>query len=102
MSQWRKVCALEEIPVLGARVVESESGRIALFRTAGDEVFALADRCPHHGGPLSQGIVCGRQVTCPMHGWRVGFADGQAIAPDEGAVATFAVKVEAGVVFLQL
>jgi len=102
MSQWRKVCALEEIPVLGARMVESESGRIALFRTTEDEIFALADQCPHQGGPLSQGIVCDRQVTCPMHGWRVGFADGQAIAPDEGSVVTFAAKVEAGVVFLQL
>lgn len=101
MNRWTKVCPLEDIPRPGARVVESGIGRIALFRTGEDEVFALLDKCPHRGGPLSQGIVCGRQVTCPMHGLTVELVSGRAVAPDEGAVRTFPVRVEGGVVFLQ-
>jgi nitrite reductase (NADH) small subunit len=53
--------------VLGSRVVRTPSGDIAVFRTGDDEVFALDDRCPHKGGPLSQGIVHNKRVTCPLH-----------------------------------
>ena len=74
---WTRVCTLEEIPQLGARVVKSAHGNIAVFRNAEDEVFALLDRCPHKGGPLSQGIVFGRHVACPLHNWSIGLADGQ-------------------------
>lgn len=98
----KRVCALAEIPKLGARVVRSERhGDIAVFRNAADEVFALRDACPHKGGPLSQGIVFGTSVACPLHNWTIGLADGCAAAPDEGCVQRFAVRVEAdGSVFL--
>lgn len=102
MENWLKVCALEEIPRLGTRKVESGDLRIALFRTGEDEIFALADRCPHKGGPLSQGIVCGKQVTCPLHSWKIEFADGRAVAPDVGETATYPIKVEGGVVFIRI
>ena len=85
---------LDDIPRLGARVVRSpKHGDIAVFRTAEDEVFALADKCPHKGGPLSQGIVFGRRVACPLHGWTVELADGCAVAPDRGCARRFAVEV---------
>ena len=84
---WRQVCALAEIPRLGARVVKSAHGDIAVFRNADDEVFALADKCPHKGGPLSQGIVFGRKVACPLHGWNIGLDEGNAVAPDTGVRA---------------
>jgi len=99
---WQKICALEEIPRLGARVVKSVHGNIAVFRTADDAAFALADKCPHKGGPLSQGIVFGRKVACPLHGWNIGLEDGNAMAPDKGCTRTYAVKIEDGVVFMQL
>lgn len=102
VNGWHKVCALEAIPRLGARVVKSVHGNIAVFRNGEDEVFALADKCPHKGGPLSQGIVFGRKVACPLHGWNVGLDDGQAVAPDAGCTKAFAVKVENGSVFLNL
>lgn len=102
MSEWLKVCALDDIPALGTRVVESGKGRVGLFRTDADEVFALADRCPHKGGHLSQGMVCGRHVTCPMHGWSIGLQDGKAVAPDVGETGAFPVKVEGGMVFLKI
>ena len=101
-SAWVRVCRLEDIPPLGARVVRREEGDIAVFRTAGDEVFALLDRCPHKGGPLSQGIVHGNKVACPLHGWNIRLEDGRAVAPDEGCAATFPVRVEGGEVFVQI
>ena len=99
---WIEVCRVEDIPALGARVVRSARGNIAVFRNAGDEVFALLDKCPHKGGPLSQGIVFGRKVACPLHGWNIGLDDGNAVAPDVGCAQSFAVKVENGQVFLEI
>ena len=101
MNDWKPICRVDDIPVLGARCVARTVGLdVALFRTAADEVFALLDRCPHRGGPLSQGIVFGRSVACPLHNWTIGLADGRAQAPDEGCTAHFSVRVEDGVVYL--
>ena len=101
MTQWKYICKLEDIPVLGARRVTRAQGlEVAVFRTATDEVFALLDRCPHKGGPLSQGIVFGKSVACPLHNWTIGLCDGQAQAPDEGCTPRFQVKVENGEVYL--
>lgn len=92
-----RVCRLEDIPPLGARRFVHDSGEtIAIFRTAGDTVFALADRCPHKGGPLSQGIVFGESVACPLHNWCIDLKSGKACAPDEGAVKRFPVRVVDG------
>jgi nitrite reductase (NADH) small subunit len=102
MSNWIRVCALDEIAPLGSRVVASSQGDIAIFRTADDKVFGLHDKCPHKGGPLSQGMVHGETVTCAMHGWKIGLKDGEAAAPDKGCAKTFAVKLDAGEVWLQL
>ncbi len=102
MSNWVRIAVLEDIPPLGSRVVQSKQGDIAVFRTADDKVFALHDRCPHKGGPLSQGIVHGDKVTCPLHGWNIQLTDGQAIAPDVGHTPCVEVKLEDGAVFLKL
>jgi nitrite reductase (NADH) small subunit len=101
MSNWKKICLVQDIPVLGSRCVARPQGMdVAVFRNAQDEVFALLDRCPHKGGPLSQGIVFGTSVACPLHNWTIGLDDGCAKAPDEGCTPRFAVKVEAGAVHL--
>ena len=101
MSDWKTICSVDDIPVLGARRVRrAEGADVALFRAADDQVFALLDRCPHKGGPLSQGIVFGRSVACPLHNWTIGLDDGCARAPDEGCTVTFAVRVEQGRVLL--
>ncbi len=102
MSDWKKICGVNDIARLGSRVVKRSEGDIAVFRNAGDEVFALRDQCPHKGGPLSQGIVLGKTVVCPLHNWNIQLADGCAVAPDEGCAQRFAVKVEEGVVYLQV
>lgn len=98
---WKLICKLEDIPPLGSRIVRpGTGGDIAIFRTADDAVFALHDKCPHKGGPLSQGIVHGKRVTCPLHGWNIGLDDGQAVAPDQGGCDRFAVKIDHGQVLL--
>ena len=98
---WRMICRIDDIPVLGARRVARPSGiDVAVFRNAEDQVFALLDRCPHKGGPLSQGIVFGTSVACPLHNWAIGLDDGCAKSPDEGCTPRFAVKVADGVVYL--
>ena len=101
-GEWTRICQLTDIPVLGARRVARTQGLdVAVFRTSQDTVFALLDRCPHKGGPLSQGIVFGTQVACPLHNWSIGLCDGQAAAPDEGCTPQFAVKLEEGSVYLK-
>ena len=102
MTRWSRVCRVEDIPKLGARVVKSATCNIAVFRNAEDEIFALHDKCPHKGGPLSQGIVFGRRVACPLHNWNIGLDDGHAVAPDVGCARAFAVKLDGGVVYLDL
>ena len=100
-TEWIAICHVDDIPVLGARrVARAQGGAVALFRAADDQVFALLDRCPHKGGPLSQGIVFGHNVACPLHNWSIGMADGCAKAPDVGCTTPFAVRVDAGEVLL--
>ena len=101
-DNWIEIGSLNDIPKLGARVVETKDGNIAVFRTADDEVFALLDECPHKGGPLSQGIVSGKRVACPMHDWKIQLDSGTAIAPDEGCAATYPVKIEGDKIMLSL
>ncbi|MEM7643124.1 MAG: nitrite reductase small subunit NirD [Pseudomonadota bacterium] len=93
---WIDLGPLEAVPVRGARKVKSVHGCVALFRTGADTVHALDDRCPHKGGPLSEGIVYGQAVTCPLHNWVFDLNTGVAQGADEGAVATYPCRVEDG------
>ena len=100
-NQWKAICNVADIPVLGARVVKRAAlPDVAIFRNSRDGVFALLDRCPHKGGPLSQGIVFGERVACPLHNWSIELQTGCALAPDEGCTRKFSVKVEDGHVYL--
>ncbi|MFZ5960258.1 nitrite reductase small subunit NirD [Pseudomonas knackmussii] len=99
---WQDICALEDINPLGSRVIAGPRGDIALFRTADDEVFALDDRCPHKGGPLSQGLIFGKRVACPLHNWQIELDSGNAVAPDVGCAHRHPAKVENGRVLLAL
>lgn len=101
MENWTRICLVDEIPVLGSRRVARPKGMdVAVFRNDANEVFALLDRCPHKGGPLSQGIVFGKSVACPLHNWTIGLDNGCAKEPDEGCTPHFQVKVEGGAAFL--
>lgn len=102
MNNWREVVALEDIPVLGSRVIDTGEMKIAVFRTSNDMVFAIKNECPHRGGPLSEGIVHGASVTCPLHNWKIDLASGEALGADEGCSNVYPVKIEAGQVFVDL
>jgi nitrite reductase (NADH) small subunit len=101
MSEWKKICLVTDIPVLGSRRVARAHGLdVAVFRNAEDGVFALLDRCPHKGGPLSQGMVFGTSVACPLHNWTIDLEGGCAKAPDQGCTPKFSVLLRDGVVHL--
>jgi len=102
MSNWVEVGKVEDIPALGARVVKNGDVDIAVFRNNKDEVFAVNDECPHRKGQLSQGIVHDKSVTCPLHNWKIDLTTGEAMGPDEGCTGHYQVKVESGVIFLEL
>ena len=101
-TYWLDVGSLADVPIRGARVVKLAIGCVAVFRTTTDDVFALEDRCPHKGGPLSQGIVHGQSVTCPLHNWVINLATGEAEGADSGRVKSIPVKLEDGLVWLRL
>ncbi len=101
-NNWTEVVALKDIPMLGARVVDAGEIKIAVFRTNNDMVFAIKNECPHKKGPLSEGIVHGTSVTCPLHNWKIDLASGQALAPDVGCANTYPVKIENGQVFVEI
>ena len=101
-EQWIEVGTISDIPKDGARVVKTPLGDIAVFRNMQDEIFALRDKCPHKGGPLSQGIIFGKTVACPLHNWNIALDTGIAVAPDEGCAASFPIRVEGEKVFLSL
>ena len=103
MPNWKNICKLEDIPKLGSRRVTGATViPIAIFRTSEDKVFALEDKCPHKGGPLSQGIVHGGSVACPLHNWNISLGTGCAAAPDEGCVVRYETQVVDGVVMLAI
>ena len=98
---WIQIGKLEDIPRQGSRVINTASGEIALFRSVDDQVFALGNRCPHKGGPLAQGIVHGKRVTCPLHSWVIDLESGSAVAPDVGCARRYEVRVAHDVLFLE-
>ena len=99
---WVDLGPVAALPERGARCVRVGSLAIAVFRTGAGEVFALRDQCPHRGGPLSQGIVHGTRVTCPLHDWVIDLKTGHATGVDEGSTSTFNVRVTDGRVALEL
>jgi nitrite reductase (NADH) small subunit len=100
MSNWIDIAALDEVPKRGARMVKTSEGCVAVFRTGADEVFALDNACPHKAGPLAEGIVHGKSVTCPLHNWVISLETGQAQGADEGHVATYPARIENGRILL--
>jgi nitrite reductase (NADH) small subunit len=107
MDNWVKVAPLQEIQKLGARVVRAHDGtgkplEIGVFRLEDDRVFAINNACPHKGGPLSEGLVYGEKIACPMHSWKISLVDGKAEEPDVGQTACYKTKVQDGMVYLKL
>jgi nitrite reductase (NADH) small subunit len=101
-QNWTDIGGIEQIPRRGARIIRTPQGCVAVFRTVDDSVFALEDRCPHRGGPLSQGIVHGTSVTCPLHNWVLSLKTGEAQGADEGRARTFPLRLAEGRILVDL
>jgi len=99
-ANWVEIGLVDDIPKLGSRVVKCPDGEIALFRAADDSVFAILNQCPHKKGPLSEGILHGHRVTCPLHNWVIELENGQAVAPDVGCSPTYPVRIEGQSIYL--
>jgi nitrite reductase (NADH) small subunit len=99
---WTAIGKLSDIPLRGARCVKTPQGKIGVFRTSDDQVFAIEDHCPHKRGPLSQGIVHGTAVTCPLHNWVISLETGKALGADEGSVKTIPVMCKGDDLFIAL
>lgn len=97
---WIDIGPIEEVPLRGARMVRTALGCVAIFRTAEAEVFAASNTCPHKGGPLSEGIVHGTRVTCPLHNWVFDLNTGEAQGADDGRIATYPVRIDGGRILL--
>ena len=102
MTEWIEIGTIDAIPRRGARCVNSPLGKIAVFRTVDDQVYAMENRCPHKNGPLSEGIVHGASVTCPLHNWVFDLATGKAQGADEGQVQTYPIQVRDRAIFIML
>jgi nitrite reductase (NADH) small subunit len=102
MMTWFDIGTVDDIPLRGARCVKTPQGEVGVFRTHDDRIFAIENHCPHKGGPLTQGIVHGAAVTCPLHNWVFSLETGKALGADEGEVKTIQVKVEDGRISLAL
>jgi nitrite reductase (NADH) small subunit len=103
-ANWKNIGPIANIPVQGARrlCLKHLDRPVAVFRTSDDEIFALIDECPHKKGPLSEGIIAGKTVTCPLHGWVIGLDDGAAVAPDVGAAQPLSVRLVDGDIYIHL
>ncbi len=99
---WFDVGPVAAVPQRGARTVRTPRTEIAVFRTASNEIFALENKCPHKGGPLSEGIVHGRKVACPLHNWIINLEDGEATGADRGCAKKFPVKIENGRIYIDM
>ena len=99
-TEWIQLCRLDDIPVMRARIVPGFKQEIAVFRCSDDRVFALINHCPHKQGPLSEGIIHGHAVTCPLHGWVIDLESGHAAEPDIGCVPKIPVRVTDGTVWI--
>lgn len=102
MTNWIEIGNIEDIPRLGSRVVDNGGEEIAIFRTAEDHLFALRNKCPHKNGPLSEGIVHGHKVACPLHNWNIDLQSGEAVAPDKGCVRRYEVRLDGEIILLSV
>jgi nitrite reductase (NADH) small subunit len=101
MKDWIDIGRVDDVPVRGSRLVQTQQGNIAIFKSAEGRIFALWDKCPHKGGPLSQGIVHGESVTCPLHNWVIGLETGEVKGTDQGCARKVKCKVEAGMIYIE-
>lgn len=98
--QWIAIGQVSDIPQRGARCIKTPHGKVAVFRTGDGRLFAIDDHCPHKGGPLSEGIVHGASVTCPLHNWVISLETGKAQGADGGSVRTIPIRLDGDTIYI--
>ena len=101
IGEWLDIGPVSQISPGNARTLLVRGGaEIAIFHTLDNQFYALVNSCPHKQGPLSQGIVHGTVVTCPLHSWNISLKTGEALGEDKGCVPTIPLRVDAGRIYL--
>ena len=102
---------ITRIPVVNYSSLKARAGysikiddkEIALFKSTNGEVFAIENRSPHpKGGVLTEGLVSGDYVYCPVYDWKISLRDGKVQVPDHGEVKTYKVEIKEDIVFILL
>jgi len=97
------VCHIDDIPARGARRIYTSAFEVALFRTSDNRIFALKNECPHKHAALSEGIVHGHSVACPLHNWVIDLKTGTARGANEGCTPALETKTdESGNIYLAI
>lgn len=99
-----RVGNIADIDLLSSRKVRFKETEIAIFRLSDGSVLAVENKCPHKGGQLSEGMVCGAAVHCPLHDWKIDLRSGRVAEPDEGCVTTYPVEIdrESGFIYVSV
>jgi nitrite reductase (NADH) small subunit len=105
IGDWLDIGSTDQISPGNARTLPVKGGEeIAIFHTLDNEFYALVNTCPHKQGPLSQGIVHGHVVTCPLHNWNISLKSGRALGDGEdergACVPTIPLRVDAGRIYV--
>lgn len=101
IGDWLDIGPVDQIAPGNARTLPVRGGEeIAIFHTLDGGFHALVNKCPHKAGPLSQGIVHGGVVTCPLHNWNISLKSGEALGEDKGCVPVIPLRVDAGRIYL--
>jgi nitrite reductase (NADH) small subunit len=95
------VANYSDLPVRAGYSVKVDNSEVALFKVTNGKVFAIENRSPHpKGGVLTEGLVSGEFVFCPVYDWKISLADGKVQAPDVGQVKAYQVEVEGDNVYI--
>ncbi|MDQ0974067.1 nitrite reductase (NADH) small subunit [Bacillus niacini] len=95
------VANYSDLQVRSGYSVKMNDEEVALFKVTNGKVYGIENRSPHpKGGVLTEGLVSGEYVFCPVYDWKISLVDGKVQAPDEGQVKTYQVEVEADNVYI--
>ena len=87
-----RICTLAELPEGQGKEFLIDGRVIAVFRT-GEELYAVDGMCAHQGGPIAQGKLDAKCVTCPWHGWQYNIATGENLLTGKKMLDCFPIEL---------
>ncbi|MFW7381538.1 MAG: nitrite reductase small subunit NirD [Oligoflexus sp.] len=101
-KNWYLIGTIHDIPRQGAQLLQFGDRQLGIFRTYQDEFYAINAQCPHAGGPLTEGLIHGHYVSCPLHDWTINLKTGICQAPDEGQVSCYPLLIDGEDIWIAL